>query len=196
MASKASLHHHWENPKGFQQVDGEQLVLHVATRWWWWCGSVAGGGGVGLLLLLLLLQQQQAAVVTYASGTGSGTHPDTTALSTKPRCSTQIWQIQNQEIYLSLPDTNPLQTARDESAENIWWQNVCGAVTRRYADEGRLHPPTPRVRSHRNISRIPWKNRETFLKEILRNFADIRPRFWQKYAWSGVRRYAGGGGHH
>ena len=96
-----------------------------------------------------------STVVTYASGTGSGTHPDTTALSTKPRCSTQIWQIQNQEIYLSLPDTNPLQTARDESAENIWWQNVCGAVTRRYADEGRLHPPTPRVRSHRNISRIP-----------------------------------------
>ena len=62
--------------RGCTQVDGEKPVVHV-TRCFRGCRAVAGvGSGVGLLLLLLLLQQ--AAVVTYASGTGSGTHPDTT----------------------------------------------------------------------------------------------------------------------
>ena len=46
--------------RGHGQVDGEQLVVHVA-RCFGGCGAVAGGGGVGLLLLLLLLLLQQQA---------------------------------------------------------------------------------------------------------------------------------------
>ena len=75
MAAKAGLLHQGKTHKrlqagGWREACGPgcQVLPRVQS-----CGR--GGSGVGLLLLLLL---QQAAVVTYASGTGSGTHPDTT----------------------------------------------------------------------------------------------------------------------